>query len=108
MTIDSVTLGLLLCLGNLFMELGSARVDGLELREMVVEDADNLRKLFQIASVNRHFGFKRFSAYRVVRLVCLAERCRDAVDLLNHIGQVLVQVIQTIRELLRKLVPIIM
>lgn len=39
-------------------------------------------------------------AYRIVGFACLAERLRGGVDFLNHFGEVLVQFVQPILQLL--------
>lgn len=72
---------------------------------MIVQNANNLGKLLNVCQPMLICGYLMMP-YRVVRLVCLAESCRNTVDLFNHVGQILVKIIQTIRELLRKLVSI--
>jgi hypothetical protein len=46
--------------------------------------------------------------YRIVGLASLAERLRCAVDLLDHLGEILVQFVEAILKLLGQLVAIIL
>lgn len=45
-------------------------------------------------------------AYRLVRLACLAQSCRCAINLFDHARQILAHVIQALRQLLGKFVPV--
>jgi hypothetical protein len=81
------TLTLPLRLVDVILELLGARVDELELSKLSIEDADDLCEW-------------------VVGFACLAEGLGRAVDLLDHLGEIFVEFVETVLEFLCELVTV--
>jgi hypothetical protein len=81
------TLAFPLSLVDVVLELLGARIDELELRKLSVENANDLGE-------------------RVIGLAGLAERLRCAVDLLDHLSEVFVELVEAVLEFLGELVTV--
>lgn len=92
-----------MCFGNLFLQLLRALVDQLELRELRVENADDLGQLNHVR-LSPHS--MRTQTYRIVRLARFAQVLRCAVDLLDHFGKILIQLIESVLKFLGEFVAI--
>lgn len=100
---------LFLRLGNLLLQLRGAGVDELELRELGVEDADDLCELCGVSNFVVEVNGDRqqgVGTYRIVGLAGLAEGLGCAVDFLDHLCEVLVQLVEAVLEFLGELVSI--
>lgn len=92
---------LLLRLVDLVLQLGGARVDELELRELCVEDADDLCELCCVRCKARGclvLSERRGGrgTYGVVGLAGFAEGLGCAVDFFDHLGEVLVELVEAV------------
>jgi len=72
---------------------------------MTVENTHDLREL-QEESVDDHPSVEVIMSYRIVRLARFLNCRRRDVDLINHPSQILAHLIESLRHLLRNLIPV--
>lgn len=81
---------------DLGLELASALVDDLQLRQVGVENAHNLGDLVRVSSRVQNTGLVKACTHRLVRLIGLAQRRGGAIDLLDHASQILAHLVQAL------------